>query len=687
MAPKWKSSIPIASAAAAAALAFPGIASAAVTSTVSGTELTVASDAGDAIAIAASGANVTVNGANVAGANPATLTRITVNADAGANTISLVGVTKAAFPALTAAGAVTLNGGGGNDEITGSEYPDVMNGGDGNDRLIGDNNDAGTDDVANGENGDDTMVWNPGDGDDVNEGGPGNDTVEVNGGGNEDFTVKPSATAGRVAFDRTGPTPPGPFNLDIGTSEKLDFNGRAGNDTLLADGGLAALGFALDLSGGDGDDTLTGDDGVDLIAGDAGNDTITLDDNPVGTRETALGGDGDDAMIWNGGDDDDRNDGGAGNDTVTVNGAALPEIFTLNASATPGEARFERAATPGPGPFNIDIVASERLDLNANAGDDTFSSDGAIAALGLKADVEAADGNDTVDGTDAADLLDGGAGNDTITPDDNPAGTRDDARGGDGDDTTVWNGGDDDDLNEGGAGNDVSVINGAPVDERFAIAPSPTAGRVLFDRLATPGPGAFNVDIGTTEQLRLEANAGNDRIRGAKGVAGRIATTLNAGDGDDRVRGTDAVDAISGGRGSDIVNSIDKAEDTVSCDQGVDLALVDRRDFLRQCELVIGGLPRVAIKGKPELAGNRVAVRLKCVATEKCKSRVVLKHKGKVMGRDTLTMKRGKGKTAVVALNKRGRRALDEGDRVKVQVLSKDKQGNGWRSAKTARLG
>jgi hypothetical protein len=65
----------------------------------------------------------------------------------------------------------------------------------------------------------------------------------------------------------------------------------------------------------------------------------------------------------------------------------------------------------------------------------------------------------------------------------------------------------------------------------------------------------------------------------------------------------------------------------------------------------------------------------------------VLKHKGKVMGRDTLTMKRGKGKTAVVALNKRGRRALDEGDRVKVQVLSKDKQGNGWRSAKTARLG
>ena len=326
-------------------------------------------------------------------------------------------------------------------------------------------------------------------------------------------------------------------------------------------------------------------------------------------------------MIWNGGDDDDRNDGGPGNDTVTVNGANADEAFTLNASATPGEARFERAATPGPGPFNIDITASERLDLKANAGNDTFSSAGAIAALGLRADVQGGDGDDTVDGSDAADTLDGGAGNDRIMPDDNPAGTRDDARGGDGDDVIVWNGGDDDDLNEGGAGNDTSEVNGADADEKFTIKPSAAAGRVLFDRLAAPGPGAFSVDIGTTESLRLEANAGNDRIKGSKGVAGRIKTILNAGDGNDRVTGTDAIDAISLGKGSDIANAIDKAEDTVSCDQGIDLALVDRRDFVRQCELVIGGLPRVAIKGKPGLAGNKVALRLKCVATGEVQER------------------------------------------------------------------
>jgi hypothetical protein len=125
----------------------------------------------------------------------------------------------------------------------------------------------------------------------------------------------------------------------------------------------------------------------------------------------------------------------------------------------------------------------------------------------------------------------------------------------------------------------------------------------------------------------------------------------------------------------------------VSCDQGIDLAFVDRRDFLRQCELVIGGLPQVAVKGKPQLDGNRVALRLKCVATAKCKSVVKLKLKGKTLGSDKVTLKRGKTKSLDIALNARGRRVLSDGDRVKVQILSKDKQGNGWRSAKTVRLG
>jgi hypothetical protein len=153
------------------------------------------------------------------------------------------------------------------------------------------------------------------------------------------------------------------------------------------------------------------------------------------------------------------------------------------------------------------------------------------------------------------------------------------------------------------------------------------------------------------------------------------------------VKGTDAVDVISLGAGDDFVNATDKAEDTVSCDDGIDLALVDRRDVLRQCELVIGGLARVSVKGTAQLDGDSVAVRVKCVATRSCKSVVKLKRNGKTLGRAKATLKRGKRRSIDVALNKRGRRVLSDGDRVKVQVVSKDSQGNGWRSSKTVRLG
>ena len=613
-----------------------------------------------------------------------TITAIEVTGGDGANVITLTDVTAGDYPDLEQA---TIDAGEGNDQIFGSEQIDEMHGGPGNDQIIGDDNPIGTRDVFEGEAGDDLLIWRGGEDDDTMNGGDGADTVQVQGAGlPESFAVKPG-TAGRVTFDRIASAVIGGFNLDIGTAETLDLNAGGGDDVLATELGTGP-GFKLDVSGGDGNDTLDAGDAADLITGDAGNDTITPDDNPAGSRDIAQGGDGDDSIIWNGGDDDDINDGGAGSDTVVVNGAGAPEAFSLVASTTAaGHATFDRAATPGPGPFNIDIVTAEVLDLRANGGDDAFTSDGAIAALGLRVNVTGGDGNDTLDGSDAADLIDGGAGNDRINPDDNPAGTRDDARGGDGDDTIIWNGGDDDDLNEGGAGNDTSLINGANADEIFTINPSETDGRVLFDRLASPGPGAFSVDMGTTEALHLEANAGNDRVKGAKGVAGRISTILNTGDGNDRVKGTDAVDAISLGAGSDFANAIDKAEDTVSCDSGLDLAVVDKRDFVRQCDLVVGGRARVAIKGKARLDDGTVAVRVKCVATQTCKSAVKLKAGGKTLGRAKATMKRGKNRTIEVALNARGRRVLSDGDRVKVQVVSKDREGNGWRSSKKVRLG
>jgi Ca2+-binding RTX toxin-like protein len=693
----------LAGAAAVAALAFPALASANVNSAVDGAgKLTVTSDAGDAITITCVTNDVKVNGADPTPGGAADcddVKAIDVTGDAAANVINLAGVEDADaavdtdYPNVL---TVEIDGGGGNDTITGSEHVDEMLGGEGNDRIIGDeNNVPGSRDLFKGEAGDDTLVWNGGHDDDTMDGGDGSDTIEVNGAAafGETFTVKPSATPGRVQFDRAAPTPtpPGLFNLDIGTSERLDLNMSGGNDTFTADPGLAALGFALDVDAGAGDDTVDGGDGADLLLGGDGNDTITPDDNPPGTLDDARGDAGDDTIVWNGGDDDDRNEGGDGNDTIQVNGAPLPEEFTVKPSATAGRIRFDRLTTP-PGPFFIDIGTAERLDLNANGGNDTLTTAVGTATT-FKLDVEGGDGDDSLDGGDAADLLSGGNGTDRLVGDDNPAGTRDDVRGDAGDDTMVWNAGDDDDLNEGGEGADTSEVNGGSGGEDFTVKPSPTAGRVLFDRTGPTPPGPFNVDIGTTEDLVLNAGDGNDRIIGAKrGLAGLIKSTLNGDGGNDRIVGTDGEDSLGGGDGSDILNSRDKAEDRVDCGSGLDLAKVDKRDFLRGCNIAIGGHLKVKQVGSKRLdaAAGGAAVTLRCVRTKRCSGKVALRRGGKTLAAGKFRMNRGKSKTVSMKLTGRGRRvaagAPSKGVRASLVIDAKDGKGNGWRTTSRVKL-
>ena len=665
----------LAGAAAVAVLAFPAIASANVTATRNGTEVTITSDAADAITVKCIAGNIDPSPAMPIDCDD--VTKITVVGDAGANTIDLSGVTAAAFSKNP---TVTVDGKGGIDTITGSEFGD---------RLTGDKQN----DTVNGGPGNDTIVWNGGDGDDVNNGQDGTDTIEVNGSpvAGETFTVKPSATPARVQFDRAAPTPtpPGLFNLDIGTSEVLDLRMNGGDDTLTADAGLAALGFTVHADGGAGADTIDGSDAADILKGGADNDTITPDDNPLGTRDVANGDAGNDLIIWNGGDDDDINDGGDGVDTSRVNGSPVAgETFTVKPGAN-GHVIFDRAApTPNPpGLFNIDMSTTEVLDLKMNGGDDSVTADNGIAPLSLN--VDGGDGVDSIDGGDGADTLNGGNDSDTIVPDDNPAGTRDVANGDAGDDTIIWNGGDDDDVNNGGDGDDTSVVNGATAAERFTIKPSATPGRVQFDR-TSQNPAPFNIDIGSTELLRLNANDGNDTLLGSAGLAGLIETELNGEGGNDGIRGTDAEDRLNGGKGHDAINSRDKAEDLVDCGSGLDIAQVDRRDFLRGCNLVLGGHLRVRVTDKVLDAANGVAaLPLKCVGTKRCKGTVRLRSNGKTLATSKFNITK-RSKTVHLHLNRRGLRKLDaapaKGIKASLQITAHDARGNGWRSTTRLRL-
>src|SRR5436190_8800512 len=265
--------------------------------------------------------------------------------------------------------AAQLFGGGGNDTLSGGSAGDLLFGQAGNDILLGkggsdqlfggDGSDTLTggtgDDQVFGEAGNDRMIWNPGDGTDLFEGGDGIDTAEVNGGNaSEIFTL--TANGPRVRFDRLNP---GPFSLDIGTTENLVLNAGGGDDVFTASNGLATL-IHLTVDGGTGNDSITGGDGNDTLLGGDGDDTL------VGGRgnDTLSGGGGNDTFVWNPGDASDTVDGGDGNDTMVFNGANIDE--TISITANQGRVTLTRDIAN----VTMNLSAIEDIRLNVLGGAD-----------------------------------------------------------------------------------------------------------------------------------------------------------------------------------------------------------------------------------------------------------------------------------------------------------------------------
>jgi Ca2+-binding RTX toxin-like protein len=142
-------------------------------------------------------------------------------------------------------------------------------------------------------------------------------------------------------------------------------------------------------------------------------------------------------------------------------------------------------------------------------------------------------------------LLFGGSENDTLTGGD----ADDQCFGESGDDRLVWNPGDDTDLNEGGAGNDTVEVNGGNGAEVFTTTANGT--RVRFDRL---DPAPFSIDIGTSENLFLNANGGNDSFSATGNLAALIKITVDGGTGNDTILGSNGADLLTGGDGDDFVD-------------------------------------------------------------------------------------------------------------------------------------
>jgi Ca2+-binding RTX toxin-like protein len=242
----------------------------------------------------------------------------------------------------------------------------------------------------------------------------------------------------------------------------------------------------------------------------------------------------------------------AGN--LLVNGGAVP--IAGGKATVANTTRIQGFGLGGNDTISLDESngALPGADLFGGGGNDTLTGGSGADQLFGEA------GNDTLLGKGGDDLLFGGAGNDVLI-----GGTgNDQVFGQDGDDRMIWNPGEGSDLFEGGAGNDTAEVNGGNGAEVFNITAN--GSRVLFER-ASPAP--FTIDIGTTENLVLNANGGDDVITAGNGLAGLIQLTLDGGAGNDTITGGDGNDLLLGGDGNDIVNG-GRGNDTAQLGTGDD---------------------------------------------------------------------------------------------------------------------
>ena len=232
----------------------------------------------------------------------------------------LGGVDVSVWTSLT---AVNIEGGNGNDTITGTiNFSDVIDAGDGEDVVtVGS---AGV--TVDGGDGNDTITG--GDGDDVLSGGNGNDSIAgllgadtIDAGDGHDRVEGGDETAGPGDSIIGGH---GHDTLQGGDGDDW-INGKSGDDQIFGGAGADLMhgGSGQDhMEGGPEDDTVNGhgyndtilgNGGSDRINGHWGHDFLDGDDDTAGPdsgNDTILGGAGRDTLLGNQGDDNLKGQGG-----------------------------------------------------------------------------------------------------------------------------------------------------------------------------------------------------------------------------------------------------------------------------------------------------------------------------------------------------------------------------------------
>jgi Ca2+-binding RTX toxin-like protein len=483
----------------------------------------------------------------VLGVNRDDFENILVTAGAGSDTVTV----DESGGLFTDTETTTLDGGAGNDILNGGSGAERFLGGPGNDVVRG----GRGSDLAFLDDGDDTFVWNPGDGNDTVEGQNGTDTLLFNG-ANVNENIDVSANGGRVLFTRNVAN----ITMDLNGIETVDLNALGGADTVTVNDltGTDVTTVNADLAGSPG--SGTGDGAADnvVVNGSTGPDALNVTGGPAEADATGAGANVHvigaepalDTLSVNGLAGDDVitadpaagaaigvvADGGADNDTVVTNGTGRADTFTVSPNGT--------LVSIGNG-TNFFSASAESVHINGLGGADVITASNGLAPL-TQLTIDGGGGSDTIIGGDGADTLIGGAGRDTVI-----GGRGNDlALLGNGGDTFVWNPGDGSDTVEGQNGNDKLVFNGANINENIDVAAN--GSRVRFTR----DVAAITMDLNEVETIAFSALGGADTVNvhdltgtAVKVVSIDLASPAASGTGDgaaDRV-------IVSGTNGDDKV--------------------------------------------------------------------------------------------------------------------------------------
>ncbi len=307
---------------------------------------------------------------------------------------------------------------------------------------------------------------------------------------------------------------------------------------------IEALPFAQ-ITGTNGNDTLSGDSYSNVINGLAGNDNIS----GFAGKDILYGGNGNDKL--DGGTENDKLVGGSGQDTLT--GGSGDDILDggtgFDTAVYSGNRSDYEVTRNDDGTITItDIRGTDGTDVVQNVERYLFA-DGPVWVADLFK-IYGAEGDDTIIGTEGNDRIDGLAGNDQIS-----GGAGNDwLYGGDGNDVLdggdgvdIIFGGNGDDILNGGSGNDVilgeagdDILNGGSGNDAIVGGEG--------DDVLNGGVGNDYI-FGVTGNNTIDGGEGNDLVYGGIGN-----DQIEGGSGNDRIFGVNGDDVIAGGAGNDWID-------------------------------------------------------------------------------------------------------------------------------------